>query len=159
MPALSCWHWQRTWKAEIGRFGLIHGRIEIKLPGILAGGVNGKYTADDIERFRAKAYLLKFEVSQTYYTRPLEEMVEICNGVGGKGNFLNPVLNFVYSNYQASSTGHDEEYFVGGNGKDRLKADRHFKGNMLKEWKRKTTGFQSDSAKGEGGKTFDYWSI
>ena len=95
-----------------------------------------KYTADDIERFRAKAYLLKFEVSQTYYFRPLEEMVEICNGVGGKGNFLNPVLNFVYSNYQASSTGHDEEYFVGGNGKDRLKADRHFKGNMLKEWKR-----------------------
>jgi len=94
------------------------------------------YTAEDIARFRAKAFLLKFEVSPTYYSRPLKEMVEICNGVGGKGNFLNPVLNFVYSNYQGSSTGHDEEYFVGGNGKDRLKADRHFKGNMLKEWKK-----------------------
>lgn len=100
------------------------------------------YTADDITRFRAKAFLLKFEVSTTYYSRPMEEMLEICNGVGGKGNFLNPVLNFVYSNFQASSTGHDEEYFVGGTGKDRLKADRRFKRNMLKEWKKNYNWFE-----------------
>ena len=94
------------------------------------------YTAEDIARFRAKAFLLKFEVSPTYYTRSLEEMLVICNGVGGRGNFLNPVINFVYSNFQASSTGHDEEYFLGGSGVDRLIADRRFKRNMLREWKK-----------------------
>lgn len=94
-----------------------------------------KYTEADIARFRARAHNLNFDTSPTYYTRPTPEMMEICNGIGGAGGFLNPVLNFVYMNYQASSSDHDERYHVGGDFADRLTADKALRNNMILEWK------------------------
>ena len=58
-----------------------------------------------------------------------EERNEICNGCGGTGSRI-PVPNFMFG---ASCDQHDANYWIGGNERDREKADRQFYSEMVKD--------------------------
>ncbi len=93
------------------------------------------YSAEDILRLRATAYRLTLVTSPTFWNRPIHEMIQICNGVGGRGSLWNPIFDFIYMKFHASTSIHDEGYEAGGTEADRLRIDKELHGNMIKQWK------------------------
>lgn len=93
-----------------------------------------KYTDVEIMFFRAVAWSLGLSAPQEFFDWPIDTLQKICNGVGGEGSWLTPVLTWVYANYQASTAIHDVDYHIGGSDADREQCDKRLLNNMLLEW-------------------------
>lgn len=91
-----------------------------------------RYTPNDIARFWLIARKLGLEASNEFYDTPVEELVTICNGVGGEGSWLSGVLTLIYHYYQTSAAIHDVDYHFAP--VSRQKADRRFLDNMVRHW-------------------------
>lgn len=92
------------------------------------------YNTEQILYFQARAERLKMSFPTKFMDFEPDWLITICNGVGGMGSRLSPLINWVYAKFQTSAAIHDVRYWIGGNEEDRLIADHEFLQNMLKEW-------------------------
>jgi hypothetical protein len=93
-----------------------------------------KYTDTEILYFQARAKRLKMTCPDEFYRFDPATLAKICNGVGGDGSSLTPIINWVYAKYQTTAAIHDVDYWLGGDEEDRLAADKGFLANAYKEW-------------------------
>ena len=92
------------------------------------------YNTEQVLYFQAKAERLKMSCPPSFLDFEPDWLVTICNGIGGSGSKLSPILSWIYAKFQTSGSIHDVRYWIGGNEDDRLIADHEFLENMLKEW-------------------------
>ena len=92
------------------------------------------YNTEQILYFQARAESLKMSYPREFSEFAPETLAKICNGIGGEGSKLSPILSWIYAKFQTSGSIHDVRYGVGGNEDDRLIADHEFLENMLLEW-------------------------
>ena len=93
------------------------------------------YQPETLDKYRREAKELGYSVPSCYYDADIMLLVKVCNGVGGQGGSLNPVLNFAYRKYQGCAAPHDWGYAKGGTELDKMVLDVAFRDNMLKRWK------------------------
>jgi hypothetical protein len=94
------------------------------------------YQPETLDKYRKEARELDYNVLNSYYAADIMRLVDVCNGVGGQGSKLNPILNFAYRRYQSCAAPHDWAYYIGGTDADKHMADVAFKSNMLIRWKK-----------------------
>jgi len=90
------------------------------------------YDEKDIRQFYADIGAKGLEVSESFWNYSVDELLNICNGVGGQGSWLNGVLTLIFRIYQASAAIHDVDYHTAD--LSRLECDRRFRRNMIREW-------------------------
>jgi hypothetical protein len=106
------------------------------------------YKPETLAKYREEAVHLGYRLSHSYLNAPIMELVDICNGVGGLGSLINPVLNFAYRRYQGCAAPHDWDYHIGGTALDRMIADANFKHNLLIRWENLYGGWRYIHPKG-----------
>ncbi|NMA48115.1 MAG: hypothetical protein GX945_16295 [Lentisphaerae bacterium] len=93
------------------------------------------YEPETLAQYRDEAKRLDYRVLDSFYDADITELVDICNGVGGRGSVLTPAINFAYRRYQSCSSPHDWAYHIGGSDADRKLADADFEHNLLIRWR------------------------
>jgi len=93
-----------------------------------------KYTDTEILYFQARAKRLKMTCPEEFYRFGTDTLAKICNGVGGNGSSLTPIINWFYAKYQTTSAIHVVDYWIGGTEDDRERVDKGFLANAYKEW-------------------------
>lgn len=93
------------------------------------------YQPEKLDKYRHEAKELGYGVPAGYYDADIMELVKVCNGVGGHGSVINPVLNLVYRKYQGVAAPHDWGYARGGTELDKKILDADFERNLLIRWK------------------------
>jgi len=92
------------------------------------------YKNEQILYFQARAESLKMSYPREFSEFAPETLAKICNGVGGNGSSLTPVINWMYAKYQTTASIHDVRYWIGGDEEDRSIADHEFLKNAYIEW-------------------------
>ena len=93
------------------------------------------YQPEKLDKYRQEAKELGYGVPAGYYDADIMELVRVCNGVGGQGSKLNPILNFAYRRYQGIAAPHDWGYDKGGTEDDKVRLDKEFLSNGLIRWR------------------------
>lgn len=93
------------------------------------------YQPEILDKYRQEAKRLGYGVPSDYYDADIMLLVKVCNGVGGQGSKINPILNFIYRKYQGVAAPHDWGYAKGGTELDKKMLDADFERNALIRWK------------------------
>lgn len=94
-----------------------------------------QYSDARLFMFQARAYALGLSAPPEFYLWPFDRLRRTCNGAGGEGSPLTPILTWAYRSYETSTAIHDVRYGIGGTEAEREAADRELLSNARREWR------------------------
>ena len=95
------------------------------------------YTAKNINELRIEAQFYKLDAPKEFWQKTATELRKVCNGAGAESwsEGKRKALTAALKPYEACFATHDADYYYKEIG--RAAADKRFKRNLLKVWRKK----------------------